>query len=52
MEDRGQGVKLEPQLEAYATVIAALDLNSICDLQSLSEARDWIRILMDTMLGS
>ena len=52
------GIKLELHLLAYATAIAARDPSHICDLHHsswqqwtpdpLSEARDRIRILMDT----
>ena len=48
--------------EAYTTAMATLDLSHICDLclnlqhcwilNPLSEARDWIHILVDTMSGS
>ena len=33
MEFPRLGVKLELQLQAYATIIATLDLNPICDLR-------------------
>ena len=56
------GVKLEPQLLAYATATAMPDPNSICNLRHslqqcqilnpLSYARDQTLILMDTMSGS
>ena len=52
------GVKLELLLSAYATATAMHDLSHICDLHcssqqhwilnSLSKARDWTCILMDT----
>ena len=60
MEVPGLGVKLELQLQAYATAI--LGLSRICDLchslqqcqilNLLSEARDQTRILMETLSGS
>ena len=62
MEFPRLGAELESELPAYTTATATLDLSSICDLchslqqrwilNPLSEARDQIHILMDTMLGS
>ena len=56
------GVELELQLPVYTMATATWDLNCICDLccslqqcrilKTLSEARDRILILMDTMSGS
>ena len=56
------GVKLELQQPAYATATAMLDPSHILDLHHnlwqcwilnpLSEGRDWIQILMDTLSGS
>ena len=58
MEVARLGVELELQLHAYATATATPDPSRICDLHhssrqrqilnSLSEARDRNRILMDT----
>ena len=58
MEVPRLGVKLELQLPAYATATATLDPSRVCDLHhssrqwqtpnTLSEARDRTRILMDT----
>ena len=52
------GVKLEVQLSAYTTATATQDLSHFCDLyhssqqrrilNTLSEARDWTHVLMDT----
>ena len=62
MEVPGLGEELELQLQAYATATAMWDPSCICDLHHslqqhqilnpLSEVRDQIRILMDTVLGS
>ena len=62
MEVPGLGVKKELQLPATATATAMPDPRHICDprlssqqrrvLNPLSKARDPIRILLDTMLGS
>ena len=58
MEVPGLGVESEVQLPACTTATATLDVSHICDLyhslqqcsifNPLSEARDQIRILMDT----
>ena len=58
MEVPGLGVKLEMQLLAYTAAIATQDPRHTCDphrsswqlrvLNTLSEARDWTRILVDT----
>ena len=58
MEVSRLGVELELQLPAYATATATRDLSRVCNLHhsswqhrildSLSEARDWTVILMDT----
>ena len=62
MEVHRLGVKLELQLPTHTTATATQDQSHVCDLHHslqqcqilnpLSEARDQIRILMDTMLGS
>ena len=64
MEIPRLGVKLKPQLLAYATATATLDPSRIFNLDlchrlqqhwilnPLNEARDRTRILMDTMSGS
>ena len=58
LEIPGLGVKSELQLPAYTTATATQDLSHVCDvhgslqqpwiLNPLSEAKDQIRILMDT----
>ena len=57
MEVPRLGVKLEQQLLAYITATAMQDSSHACNLittahgdagSSLSEARDWTHILMDT----
>ena len=59
MEVSGLGVKLDLQLQAYATAMATSDLTLICILCSLwqhqtlnplSEAKDQTHILVDTTL--
>ena len=62
MEVPQLGVKSELQLPAYTTAKETQDPSSICNLRrslqqcqilnTLSEARDQNRILMDTLLGS
>jgi len=62
MEVPRLGVELELQLPAYATAIATLDPNHICDLRHslwhcqifnpLSKTRDQSCIFTDTMSGS
>ena len=62
MEVSGLGVEWELQLQAYATATATQDLSCICNLCSslqqhrilnpVSEARNWIHFLIDTMSGS
>ena len=57
----GLGVEWEVQLPAYTTATEAQDLGYICNLcyslqqlwifNPLSEARDWVCILTETMLG-
>ena len=62
MEVSRLGIKLELQLQAYATGTATLDLSLICNLHCilwqcwilnpLSKAGGWTHILMDTILDS